>query len=350
MTGSWQAKYKTHLTAKKITLLEMPSQLKDRVSHKCLKCSHVWVPQIGNVWGDKSPGAGSGCPKCALAAIGKARTARCEVAFRQVLSAHPGVTAIGTYASAVDEMKFRFACCGKSYRMTPQSLQRRNFRCPGCYERQVRGIDEEVKTRALKTLKSKRIDLLDPYQGTAHKHRMRCLVCDSQWSPVLFSILSGTGCPTCSHRSALRFKSKPITVQGVRFYVQGYEGVAIRWAVRNGVDPHQLQVGKSQVDSFQYLLSGKTHRYFPDIVAGKRVIEVKSMWTAGLYDKQSKTSPSFAMLQAKANAVISTGRPYHLLILRDNRDGTWSKAVLPEGWTSKPRDQVRKMISWKPLT
>ena len=132
--------------------------------------------------------------------------------------------------------------------------------------------------------------------------------------------------------------------------MQGYEGVAIRWAVRNGVDPHQLQVGKSQVDSFQYLLSGKTHRYFPDIVAGKRVIEVKSMWTAGLYDKQSKTSPSFAMLQAKANAVISTGRPYHLLILRDNRDGTWSKAVLPEGWTSKPRDQVRKMISWKPLT
>jgi hypothetical protein len=125
------------------------------------------------------------------------------------------------------------------------------------------------------------------------------------------------------------YARKRITIKGIDFDVQGYEGFAIKGIVCAGVDPKDILCGVSDVPHIQYKRKGIYRVYFPDLFLPKtnHLVEVKSTHTFGL-SESSYAKNWFVTTKQKAKAAISCGYKFSLVLLR--ADGTRIK--LPKDW------------------
>lgn len=110
------------------------------------------------------------------------------------------------------------------------------------------------------------------------------------------------------------FKLKTIIVKGRTFKCQGYEGFAIRLLAKTNKVERIKTCTKDGIKSFEYRCKdGINHVYHPDIQIAKTIYEVKSEYTAGLTDSNSK-SGLFAMLKRKGKSVTDAGFKFVLLL------------------------------------
>ncbi len=117
-------------------------------------------------------------------------------------------------------------------------------------------------------------------------------------------------------KSAFRIKS--MTIQGIKFKYQGYEGHVIKYLVKIlNVNPKHIKVGVDVPSIHWFDTKGKRHIYHPDIYAKVKgkwwVIEVKSAYTAGL---DTPKSGMFSILKRKAQATIEMGYRFKLIICK----------------------------------
>lgn len=141
----------------------------------------------------------------------------------------------------------------------------------------------------------------------------KCLVCNREWSAKPNSLLNQkVGCLTCSVKNAVAhrklFRPKVIRLDtGEQIKVQGFEDYAYRYIkVVKGVPENKITSGKSKIPVIPYRYKGKNRNYFPDFLVGKRIVEVKSLWTlAQEYEKN----------QAKAKACEKLGYKFSLLVV-----------------------------------
>ena len=152
--------------------------------------------------------------------------------------------------------------------------------------------------------------------------------------------LGGQGCPTCAFDSKMKWRQKQETIQGVLFTCQGYELFAVHWILSNTkTKATALKFATVDKPVFEYVLGSKTHRYYPDffIAKDKRVIEVKSLYTAGI---QRNKNGYLNMLKAKRQAVIDAGYKFVLLVM----DAKGSRIKLPANWHTLSRQQLFNSI------
>lgn len=143
--------------------------------------------------------------------------------------------------------------------------------------------------------------------------------------------LNGRGCPYCGNARPKNTKLlRTVRVKNRDVYVIGREDLAFNWLMKKHPSM-SIQTGYEHGLVFYYALNNKMHRYYPDILLGKRhVIEVKSEVSAGLKGPMYYKSPEtmFIEIQTKAMAVKAAGYRFSLLIMQ--LDGVPMK--IPKNW------------------
>ena len=112
------------------------------------------------------------------------------------------------------------------------------------------------------------------------------------------------------HMATARYKWHELTLHGVEFKVQGYEPYAIRHLVGNGIHPKRI---KTYARIFE---ADNGRMYRPDIVVPSRklVIEVKSVYTAGL-QKGAASTHMWKRLQANSALVHAEGEDLQVMVI-----------------------------------
>lgn len=145
-------------------------------------------------------------------------------------------------------------------------------------------------------------------------------------------------CKVCTFK-AIDQKDKGSPVKTARckdtgkiFRVRGYEIHALRTLKAEGIN---LSIVKdsSEAESFEYHFQGKTKNYFPDFVYKRQVVEVKSMFTAGLTGDDSASYRRLAMLKAKARACMKQGFKFRLMLYVEIGRSLVEADLPPRWWT-----------------
>jgi hypothetical protein len=168
-----------------------------------------------------------------------------------------------------------------------------------------------------------------------------CRVHKQDFTTSARNLIRGSGCPLCAKTHKL------VSDESGSRLLRGREPQALAWIKANTkFKSRDIQTTKLPV--FRYSFAGKQRRYYPDMLVANRVVEVKSLESAGL----SKTAyfykdvDLFSMLKAKASAVEKAGYEFRLLIM--SADG--SKIRLPKNWRTLDRQTVMQSLqkSWTP--
>lgn len=235
--------------------------------------------------------------------------------------------------------------CERTYERPSFYLQKPTTKCGFCYPKSGRPVKTEARDRFLSYCDTVGITVSE-YHGTCKK---ASLVCSKghTWQARPSSIEAGCGCPDCAVRFSATYKK--VMIDGCEFEVQGYEGIALEWIVSVlKVSAKDIRSGRASVPRFKYRFSGKIRTYYPDFQIGGKIIEVKSLWTAGLADSAEDERVSLKKLQEKARAVIDAGYEFQLLLLDDSGGGRIrKKASFPDDWISMSKEQLKSTISWE---
>lgn len=242
-----------------------------------------------------------------------------------------------------------YQCCKCKYTWDgAPNYVRRLAGCPRCTKRMTNKTTDDYATEIAKLNPGVRV--LGQYAGCNIKIEHQCSTCAHSWLAMPINIRRGTGCPKCaakrkSEKAIGRIKSSQsrrvrVKVNGKSFDVQGYEPHAIRWLVEEaGVSVKDIRTTKLPV--FDYKIQGEQRRYYPDmLVKGKYVVEVKSMFVAGI------TSTKYALgktpkqlwdtLRAKARAVERQGFVFRLLVI----DKKGNRVSMPKEWRRYSHSQI----------
>lgn len=110
---------------------------------------------------------------------------------------------------------------------------------------------------------------------------------------------------------------KEVVIEGKKFMVRGYEDKALRWLVDKGINPNRITIrAKDGLPSIKWKdKKGQEHFYFPDMLIGQYVVEVKSTYTLGL-----RHPAEFQRVRRKFLAAQEAGyKTVLLLASRNNR-------------------------------
>ncbi len=296
------------------------SKVKLTVRHTC---GHEWSPYPYNLL------RGSGCPKCDSAIGG--RLTHSEYADR-LRVAQPGTTLLSSYSKAEHKVRVKYEC-GHESEAWPLMLLRGH----GCYKcaHQTRGITSRHDPKKYAKEFAQQLpdyELLSEYVTSKTPIRIRH-VCGLEREVTPNHIRRGLGCPRCSKYKLYYVKLGRRTVS-----VRGYEPQAIRILKKSGVRASEIRVeSEGVVPSFSYKLNGKNRTFKPDmIISNERIVEVKSLATAGLRSCFYSKTPTelFAELKAKARSVIRAGFRFQLIIPYQG-----AAVELPTNWLSMNHQQ-----------
>lgn len=267
---------------------------------------------------------------------------------RQLKDAGLKFVVLSDWKGTVADTKYQCVKCKYSWVGKPNYV-RRLAGCPCCTKTMPNKTTVDY-IKELKTL-NPRITVVGEYQGCDIKTKHRCLTCKHEWLAIPINIRRGTNCPKCSaklksaqgierQRKGVGSKRIRVKVQGKTFSVQGYEPHAIRWLVEQAQIAVK-DISTANLPTFDYTLDGKAHKYYPDmLVKGRYVVEVKSMYVAGITKSAGgyRDSPErlWAMLKAKAKAVKKQGFTFRLLVM--NRRG--EKVAMPAAWTKYSHEEI----------
>lgn len=335
---TYRARYLDVLKAKRIKLLGKIADPLVGVPHQCLTCTHRWAPTPANILH-----TAAGCPECGKRSILKLRLEKKRAEFSALLKAN-NVRLVGEFAGMEQRVSLEWQC-GHSADLTPKGTVRRGFTCPTCTKPKAKSLLDAPRKEFLHALAARGYTLLGEYTGTSNKHRIQCGRCQHSWRTRTYVITGGSGCPVCANLGG--FKVKRVRVGGRVFEVQGYEPVALRCIKAHGISMREVVHGRLKVPRFTYEQNGKTHMYYPDFQIRQSVVEVKSLWTAGLNPTYPDSLKYLRTLKAKARAVIEAGYKFKLLIFKGNETKGWSVAHLPDNWLKLSQRQFIKEIKWK---
>lgn len=203
-------------------------------------------------------------------------------------------------------------------------------RCMECrkkYFSDISSYDFEVYIKRIH--KHKKVKVLSVDKETGYK--VQCLRCNRKWIGRRDDLCRGVGCKECGVRISLKYRSKPYLLGTRTVMVQGYEDLALDILQNNGISPKDIVVA-SEV-ACPVILLPNNKRYYPDIFLPKKntLIEVKSVWTAGLTRKGG-----LEHLKNKAKYSIKQGYTYYVWVLTD--EGI--KLPLPKDWLTMTRKQI----------
>lgn len=255
---------------------------------------------------------------------------------------------LSEWAGTVADTKYQCVKCDYTWTGKPNYVRRLSG-CPCCTKTMPHKTTEDY-VKEIKVLNPK-VLVLGAYLGCNVKTKHKCVTCNHEWLALPINIRRGTNCPRCSaklqsekgiqrQKTNLGSRRMRVKVQGKSFDVQGYEPHALRWLVEQANVPVK-NISTTNLPTFDYVLKGKHRKYYPDImVKGKYVVEVKSMYVAGITRASGgyRDSPEelWTMLKAKAQSVKKQGYVFRLLVM--NRKG--ERVAMPKAWLKYSHEEI----------
>lgn len=241
---------------------------------------------------------------------------------------------LSPFKGKVKKHKFQCTKHGCVVVTTGSSILKHKLHCLECRKEtpSKKLLTREVWEDRIKESHGDSIRLLGAYRGTgdSQKYRFKCYKCFTTWKTQLPSVARGGGCPRCARQKVHGFQVKEFNLHGQTLRLQGYEYQAVLWILENSKVKLKdiLFESSGKVPVIQYKFGRRWRRYYPDMFLPKtnRIIEVKSVFTAGLGGKGPGTS--FRQVQAKARACIEEGYSYSLLLM----SGKGTRFHLPPNW------------------
>lgn len=163
---------------------------------KCKECGNTWSPVVNNLIRDASH-----CPECSRKNVNQKLRMSREDFIQRLSEISPTIEVIGSFDGANNKVKVRCKTCG--YEWSPKAMDLLTGRgCRKCKykkqaERQRRTPEQFVQEMSII---NPDIIVLGKYTKASERVEVQCNQCGKKWNPVASSLLSGTGCPSCSKK------------------------------------------------------------------------------------------------------------------------------------------------------
>lgn len=195
--------------ASTIELLGTYQSISKKIKCRCIVCSYEWDARCGDLIYSKS-----GCPQCA------SRYGYSHNKFLADIQVHnpnfDNIIFLSEYSGSLNRISCKCKICGHEWEPLATSL-RQGSGCPMCAKERIAKISGEqlrklpkpvplthtefVERFIEKNPHSETIEILGKYSGATQKLECRCKRCGTVWSTIASGLMSGTGCPKCSHSS-----------------------------------------------------------------------------------------------------------------------------------------------------
>lgn len=341
MKSVWLQEYKSVLAQKRIKLLSTlesdPNRSNQRYGkHRCLVCKYEWEGNAYNLKNTKD-----GCPECGIIRRNTKRLDKHRQSFdSRLLTKNTNLKRLEEYVGGNVEILFKCLLCKTKFHKAPSQILQ-NFNCPNCYERKYKGLSIQAEGKFYEACASRKYQVLK-YAGTGKKAKLKCH-CGNVWETVPHCIHQGSGCPHCA--VAKSYSCRTIRIDKKSFKLQGFEDIALHYMLNaKKVNIDRVLHGRKDIPIFKYVAGGTSHKYYPDFKIGKRIVEVKSLWTAGWSNQIL-----FKTVQEKAKSVIKHEFIFSLLVIRVLK-GKFYLAILPDNWMDLNLEKVKQRTEWKDIS
>jgi predicted nucleic acid-binding Zn-ribbon protein len=330
----WLLEYKFVLKKKRIKLISEVYRDPHRsnklyAEHECLECGNKWEACAFNIKNSRI-----GCPACGIQTVALSRYNRHKESFDNRLKEKTKqIKRIEEYKGSREYINFK-CVCGTVFKECPSGILSHPT-CPNCKVRKKKSFSEDVKRKFQNLCRGRKYKILE-YKGCTKVQ----LACNRGhvWKTHTSVIEKGSGCPTCAVRRSFTYRK--VRIADKIFHVQGYEDIALFFMLNaKHINIQTICNGKTEIPKFTYF-NGKPRTYYPDFQVNKRIIEVKSEWTAGLDNNKS-----FNVLKRKAHCVQEKGFMFTLLLFKVEGKRVY-KATLPKDWVKFTRKEVINGIKW----
>lgn len=246
-----------------------------------------------------------------------------------------------SYVSNHKKGKFECLTCGNEWEVKPYELLKYKYGCPNC--RYVGSA--KSNTLSIDDIK-KKLKLNNPYVTLVSKKRpkyepsmlrFRCAFCKNVWTAHQGNVTNGqrqsgrfNGCPVCYSHKATPYGiiAKKVNLGHRTVSVVGYEPQAIDYLVsKRGVSPSKIHVfSEGTVPIIPYKFLGQWRSYWPDMLVGSTIVEVKSTYTL-FVDWKRNTE--------KAKGSLAAGYKFRLIVVTEQK-----AVLLPKTWYLQDKDSV----------
>lgn len=164
---------------------------------RCKKCNSEWAPTANNLLGGKSH-----CPYCSKEKA-KSLTRMTHNEFvNRIAEINESIEIIGQYTNTKSRIKCRCKECGNVWSPTADSLLS-GRKCKKCSYIENGPKLMKSQQEFLKELEevNSSIEVIGNYIGIYEKVKCKCKICNYEWDAVPHYLLTGRGCPECSHSS-----------------------------------------------------------------------------------------------------------------------------------------------------
>lgn len=200
---------KSNPNAKNIQIIGEYKSMAEKIKCHCTVCAYEWDARCGDLIYSKSR-----CPRCSENVIYS--NEKFINKLRECNLNMDNITILSQYSGALERVHCKCNVCGHEWYPMATSL-RQGSGCPVCAKKRLASIsgeqlrnlpkpkpnthDEFLKKFKNKNPYSDTISIIGQYQG-ANKHiECYCNVCGTKWNTIASSLISGSGCPKCSHSS-----------------------------------------------------------------------------------------------------------------------------------------------------
>lgn len=152
---------------------------------------------------------------------------------------------LGEYAGISTPLRCRCLVCGDVWDGNPDSMLRRNSRCPKCGRRAAGKASGKSRTLTHEAFVERAadacpdIEIVGKYMGANTRLAVRCRTCGYSWDAFPATVLRSCSCPCCTNR---------VAVEGVNDLATTHPEIAAEWDFgRNGgLRPTDVVAGSSK--------------------------------------------------------------------------------------------------------
>ena len=158
-----------------------------KMNFRCLECGHEWRA----LW--HSLRKGHGCSKCDLNKKAKLQFEKVKARLKEI---NPNIEILSNeYKTSSTKLKCKCGKCGYIWNPSWSNLIRRK-KCPNCNKSVKDYTIEDIKLK-LKEINPTIEILSDNYVNNLTKLRVKCLICNYEWSSTWSNLSAGSGCHNC---------------------------------------------------------------------------------------------------------------------------------------------------------
>jgi hypothetical protein len=276
----------------------------------------------------------------------------------RVKALHPRIKLLTKYVNTRTPVKIRCMDCGNTENKYANNLINHGRGCSVCSNaahpaRQLMPA-KEIEGKMLKAT-NYRIVGGSVTDGGREYVEVECKVCGWRGSvrPFIYRNSSkhyqhgcciGSTSVGNSLKQASRIKN--LRLGGKTFHVRGYEPYALAYLVKQkGISSKELVTSSKNIPRIPYVYGGKHRTHVPDIFIPTKniLVEVKSVYTAGLLKPSDREHFCWETLKQKSINAKLLGYKYRVLIM----DCKGERVVLPKDWETYTHDKIRAWYSAK---